>query len=86
MFYYEGQVHFYVGAYPEHMALVVQQVTSNYPDAEVKKVSKQDLPEIKPLGYTLETASVGKRTDDIYPIKTYKYFEDDPLSSFTNNF
>jgi hypothetical protein len=24
--------------------------------------------------------------DDVYPIKTYKYFEDDPLSSFTNAF
>lgn len=86
MFYYEGQVHFYVSAYAEHMALVIQQITSNYPDAEVKKVEKKDLPEIKPLGYTLETASIAKRTDDIYPIKTYKYFEDDPLSSFTNNF
>lgn len=86
MFYTGGQVHFYVAAYREHMTLIVQQITSNYPDAEVKLVEKKDLPEIKPLGYTLEAASVGKITDDIYPIKTYKYFEDDPLSSFTNNF
>lgn len=49
-------------------------------------ITKKDMPEIKPLGYTLQAASIGKRTDDIYPIKTYKYFEDDPLSSFTNNF
>jgi hypothetical protein len=86
MFYTGGQVHFYVAAYREHMTLIVQQVTSNYPDAEVKLIPKKDLPEIKPLGFTLEAASVGKITDDIYPIKTYKYFEDDPLSSFTNNF
>lgn len=86
MFFTDGQVHFYVSAYSEHMTLIVQQITSNYPDAEVKLVTKEDLPEIKPLGYALEAASVGKVTDDIYPIKTYKYFEDDPLSSFTNNF
>ena len=86
MFYTEWQVHFYVSAYSEHMTLIVQQITSNYPDAEVKLISKKALPEIKPLGYALEAASVWKLTDDIYPIKTYKYFEDDPLSSFTNNF
>ncbi len=86
MIYKEGQVHFYVSAYQEHMTLIIQQITSNYPDAEVKIVAKKDLPEIKPLGYALEAASIGKVNDDIYPIKTYKYFEDDPLSSFTNNF
>lgn len=86
MIYDKGQVHFYVAAYHEHMTLITQQVTSNYPDAEVKLVSKADLPEIKPFGYALEAASISKRNDDIYPLKTYKYFEDDPLSSFTNNF
>lgn len=86
LFYYEGQVHFYVAGYKEHTTLIRQQITSNYPDAEVRLVAKKDLPEIKPVGYTLQTASIYKRNDDVYPIKTYKYFEDDPLSSFTNNF
>lgn len=86
MIYSQGQVHFYLAAYEEHMTLIIQQVTSNYPDAEVKLIKKVDFPEIKPKGYALETASISKRNDDIYPLKTYKYFEDDPLSSFTNNF
>lgn len=86
MIYSGGQVHFYLAAYQEHMTLITQQVTSNYPDAEVKLVAREELPEIKPLGYALEAASISKRNDDIYPLKTYKYFEDDPLSSFTNNF
>ncbi|MBC7504058.1 type IV secretory system conjugative DNA transfer family protein [Candidatus Gracilibacteria bacterium] len=86
MIYSGGQVHFYLAAYQEHMTLITQQVTSNYPDAEVKLITKADLPEIKPRGYALEAASISKRNDDIYPLKTYKYFEDDPLSSFTNNF
>ena len=86
MFYDHGQVYFYVVAYREHMTLIRQQITSNYPDAEIKILKKEDLPEIKPRGYALESATIGKETDDIYPIKTYKYFEDDPLSSYTNNF
>ncbi len=86
MIYSNGQVHFYLAAYEEHMTLITQQVTSNYPDAEVRLIQKVDLPEIKPRGYALEAASISKRNDDIYPLKTYKYFEDDPLSSFTNNF
>jgi hypothetical protein len=79
-------VHFYVVAYREHSGLIVQQITSNYPDAEVKLIDKEKMVDIKPPGYTLRVASVAKANDDIFPIKTYKYFEDDPLSSFTNNF
>lgn len=86
LFFHDGQVHFYVVGYKEHATLMIQQITSNYPDAEVRVIQKKDMPEIKPVGYTLQAASISKRTDDIYPIKTYKYFEDDPLSSFTNNF
>ncbi len=86
LFFHDGLVHFYVVGYKEHATLVIQQITSNYPDAEVKIIQRKDMPEIKPVGYTLQAASVSKRSDDIYPIKTYKYFEDDPLSSFTNNF
>lgn len=84
--YHDGMVHFYVVGYKEHLSLVVQQITSNYPDAEVKMIDKSQFPEIKPLGYTLQAATVGKHTDDVFPIKMYKYFEDDPLSTFTNNF
>jgi Type IV secretory system Conjugative DNA transfer len=84
--YHEGMVHFYVVGYKEHLSLVIQQITSNYPDAEVKMIEKSKFPEIKPLGYTLQAATVGKATDDVFPIKMYKYFEDDPLSTFTNNF
>ena len=86
LMYHDGMVHFYAVGYKEHMSLVVQQITSNYPDAEVKLIERSKFPEIKPLGFTLQAASVWKVNDDVFPIKTYKYFEDDPLSSFTNNF
>jgi hypothetical protein len=84
--YADGAVHFYCVAYRQHATLILQQITSNYPDAEVKFIPPKEMPDIKPIGYTLRAASVAKQNDDIYPIKTYKYFEDDPLSSFTNNF
>jgi hypothetical protein len=48
MVYDRGQVHFYVAAYQEHMVLIAQQVTSNYPDAEVRLIARSELPEIKP--------------------------------------
>ncbi|MBS9784270.1 type IV secretory system conjugative DNA transfer family protein [Candidatus Gracilibacteria bacterium] len=66
--------------------MIKQQITSNYPDAEIKEIPKEKLPDIKPVGYVLESASIGKETDDIYPIKTYKYLEDDSISNWTNNF
>lgn len=86
LMFHDGMVHFYAVGYREHISLIIQQITSNYPDAEVKIIAKKDFPEIKPLGFTMQAASIGKMTDDIFPLKTYKYFEDDPLSTFTNNF
>ena len=86
LMYHHGMVHFYAVGYREHISLVQQQITSNYPDAEVKIIHKNEFPEIKPLGFTMQAASIGKMNDDVFPIKTYKYFEDDPLSTFTNNF
>lgn len=34
----------------------------------------------------MRAASLGKTHDNVYPIKTYKYLEDDPLNSLTNVF
>ncbi len=84
--YDEGQVHFFVVSYRSYRSIIVQQVTANYPDAEVREIPKEKYFHLKPRGYTLRAASVAKEYDDIYPIKTFKYFEDDPLSSFTNAF
>lgn len=82
----EGQLEFYVVTYANAANFVAQQITSNYPDAEVRPVKKSEYPNIKPRGYTIRTTSINKVNDDVYPIKTFKYFEDDPLSTFTNGF
>ncbi len=84
--YEEGQISFYVATYAGLSNFIAQQITSNYPDAEVRVIDKKEYPEMKPAGYTLRAASVSKANDDVFPIKSYKYFEDDPLSTLTNNF
>lgn len=82
----KGQLSFFIVTYRDYAHLVAQQITSNYPDAEVREIKASEFPDIKPEGYTLRAASIGKSNDDVFPIKTYKYFEDDPLSTLTNNF
>lgn len=34
----------------------------------------------------MRAASLGKENDDYFPIKTFKYLEDDPINNFTNVF
>lgn len=34
----------------------------------------------------MRAASLGKEHDDVYPIKSFKYLEDDPINNFTNVF
>ncbi|MDD3120441.1 MAG: hypothetical protein PHF46_03475, partial [Candidatus Gracilibacteria bacterium] len=84
--YNEGQVSFYIITLKKYFELITQQVTSNYPDAEVSVIEKKDYFDIKPRGYTFKAASFHKSQADFFPIKTYKYFEDDPLNTFSNNF
>jgi hypothetical protein len=86
MIYSDWQVHFYLVTYKEFATLLTQQITSNYPDAEAKIIDIKEYVDIKPAWYSLKTMSSGKKVNDIFPIKTYKYFEDDPLSSYTNAF
>lgn len=83
--YDQGQVFFFISTYPEYSKLIAQQITANYPDAEVKIFQKFPV-DLKPAGYTIRTASIGKENDDVLPIRTFKYLEDDPISTFTNNF
>ena len=72
--------------YKNYVNLVTQHLTSIYTDAEILIVDKKDYVDIKPQWYSLRAASLGKEHDYVYPIKTYKYLEDDPLNNFSNVF
>lgn len=84
--YDKGQVNFYVVTYEQYANLVQHHITSLYNDAEVQIIDKKDYIDLKPTGYTARAASLGKENDDVFPIRTFKYMEDDSLNNFTNVF
>ena len=84
--YDNGEVHFFVVTYKQYANLVRQHITSLYNDAEVKTVEKKDYVKLKPQGLTMRIASLWKENDDVFPVRTFKYMEDDALNNFTNVF
>ena len=84
--YDEWELFFYISTYDSFKNMIVQHITSIYTDAEVLEVPHDQYIKLKPPGYTARAASMGKENDDVYPIRSYKYLEDDPLNSFTNVF
>ena len=86
LIYENWEVTFYVVTYKNYVNLVTQHLTSIYTDAEVLIVDKEDYLDIKPMWYSMRAASLWKEHDDVYPIKTFKYLEDDPLNNFSNVF
>jgi len=84
--YKEGEVNFFIVTYESYVDLISQHITSTYNDAEILIMSKEDYMVLKPEGYHIRAASLGKEHDDVFPIKTFKYLEDDPLNNFTNVF
>jgi len=84
--YKEGEVNFFITTYETYVDLVSQHITSIYTDAEVRPVEFKDYIDLKPKGYSIRAASLGKENDDVYPIKIFKYLEDDPLNNFSNVF
>lgn len=84
--YDKGQVNFYVVTYEQYSNLVQHHITSLYNDAEVQIIDKKDYVDLKPAWYTARAASLGKENDDVFPIRTFKYMEDDSLNNFTNVF
>ncbi|MDD2871636.1 MAG: type IV secretory system conjugative DNA transfer family protein [Candidatus Gracilibacteria bacterium] len=84
--YENNEVTFYIVTYKSYVNLVSQHLTSIYTDAEIIVVDKKDYIDIKPEGYSMRGASLGKENDDVFPIRTFKYLEDDPINNFTNVF
>ncbi len=85
--YENWELSFYIITLPEYVNVVSQHITSIYNDAEVRIIDKEkEYIDIKPFWYTLRAASLSKLNDDVYPIKSFKYLEDDPLNNFTNVF
>ena len=84
--YKEGQVYFFLVTYKDLFPTMSQTITSVYPDAEVVIRDKKDYIEFSGNHSAIRTTSIRKVDDKYFPIKTYKYFEEDPLGTFTNVF
>ena len=84
--YEHGEVTFYIVTYQNYVNLISQHITSIYNDAEILIVDKSDYITLKTDWYKMRAASLGKEHDDVYPIKSFKYLEDDPINNFTNVF
>lgn len=84
--YKEGQVFFFIVTYRDLFPTINQTITSIYPDAEVVIREQKDYIAFQGTHSVVRTTSFRKDQDKYFPIKTYKYFEEDPLTTFTNVF
>ncbi|MDD3145193.1 MAG: type IV secretory system conjugative DNA transfer family protein [Candidatus Gracilibacteria bacterium] len=86
--YDKGEVNFYIVTFKNYVNLISQHLTSTYNDAEILIVDPKEggYVDLTEEGYHMRGASLGKENDDVYPIKIFKYLEDDPLNNFTNVF
>jgi len=85
--YDKWEVYFYITTYKNYQNLITQHLTSMYTDAEILSINpKKDYINLKEKGYFLKAASLWKEHNDFFPIKTFKYLEDDPLNNFSNVF
>lgn len=84
--YEKGEVNFFVTTYKSYVNLISQNITSIYSDAEIVVIEPKDYIKLDAKWYHMRAASLGKEHDDVFPIKGYKYLEDDPLNNFTNVF
>jgi len=86
--YDKGEVSFFIVTYKNYVNLISQHLTSTYNDAEILIVNPNDgwYVDLNEKLYHKRWASLWKENDDVFPIKIFKYLEDDPLNNFTNVF
>ncbi len=85
--YDKWEVFFYIVTFKSYVNLITQHLTSNYNDAEILLVEPGAwYINLHEKWYHLRAASLWKENDDVYPIKTFKYLEDDAINNFTNVF
>ena len=76
-------VDFYIITQKRYAELIDKQITSYYPNADIKIEEPID---IQPEGNKLKCYYAYQKQPFFYPIKTYKTLENDPLNDLTNIF
>ncbi|MCK5332688.1 DUF87 domain-containing protein [Candidatus Parcubacteria bacterium] len=76
-----NEISFYVSIPKKFRPIIEKQINSFYPDAEIKQIEDYNI--FVPQGGSAASYIVQKR-NYVFPIKTYKHLETDPLSNITN--
>ena len=77
----DGLIGFYMSAPSRLAALLEKQITAQYPDAVVEIVED---PNIFPEQGAIAATQIKIKEQSVYPILTYKNFENDALNALTN--
>ena len=78
-----GKVYFYIGCPTALAENVEKNFLAQYPDANVERDSDYTIFPDKPLPIEIYNIGLSKRY--IFPIRTYKNLEEDPLNAITNS-
>lgn len=80
----DGQIVFNVSCTAQRQELVERQIHSYYPDAQIDVIDAPNIFESGKGEVVAVTMKLAQRY--VYPIKTYKILENDPLNAITNAF
>lgn len=79
---HKGEIFFYILAPEVHLDALQHQIHAQYPDAQIQLAYDHDL-FLEPTGESA-VSGVGLMTTQIFPIKSYRHMEGDPLAALTN--
>lgn len=79
----EGRIYFYVGCPKRIVEIVIKNLHAQYPNAEIVEDNDYSIFPAKPLKIDIVNLRLIKR--HVFPTKTYKILEEDPLNAITNS-
>lgn len=79
----DGKINFYVGCPSRIREIIEKNLLAQYPDAQVDLSDDYSIFPSKPLKISVRTLGLIKKY--IFPFKTYKNLEEDPLNAITNS-
>jgi hypothetical protein len=79
----EGRIFFYVGCSKKISSIVLKNLQAQYPHSEVREEKDYSIFPDKPLKMDVTSVTLTRRY--MFPIKTYKMLEEDPLNAITNS-
>ena len=78
-----GEIYFYVVGPKEYLDQIERQVHSHYPSAHIEESKEYDI--FLEKGGESSLAALQLLKSHIFPIKSYKYLDNDPLNALTNS-